>query len=135
MKSYTTIEGEIEVTLEQSISGYQSAFTEPLSEGSPALANVTVYERNPAARRKCIERYGSDCYACGFSFGDRYGEIAEGYIHVHHLRPLAITGVKHTVDPIRDLRPICPNCHAVAHLTSPPWSIAKLKRMIKENER
>jgi predicted HNH restriction endonuclease len=91
---------------------------------------VTVYERNPLARQQCIAHYGCTCFTCGFSFGEVYGEIADGYIHVHHLKAVARRGGEYVIDPIRDLRPICPNCHAVAHLRNPPLSIAELKRML-----
>ncbi|MFO0755958.1 MAG: HNH endonuclease [Byssovorax sp.] len=91
-----------------------------LVEGAAQQAWVSRFERNPLARRRCIEHHGSTCVACGFSFGDVYGDLAEGYIHVHHLAPLAETAEEREVDPIRDLRPLCPNCHAVAHLKSPP---------------
>jgi len=35
---------------------------------------------------------------------------------VHHLVPISKIGKKYRVDPIKDLRPVCPNCHAVIHL-------------------
>ena len=41
------------------------------------------------------------------------GREAEGYIHVHHLRGLSDVGGEYVVDPVNDLRPVCPNCHAV----------------------
>ncbi len=36
--------------------------------------------------------------------------MGEGFIHVHHLKPLSEVGYEYRVDPIRDLRPVCPNC-------------------------
>ena len=132
-KHYTTIhDAAIEARLSQVLDEYLSSLGEPLTDGSPKSASVTVYERNPIARQQCIAHYGSDCYACGFSFGSAYGESADGYIHVHHLKPISAKHGKRSVDPIRDLRPICPNCHAVVHLQNPPLSIVELKRMLKE---
>ena len=43
----------------------------------------------------------------------------EGFIHVHHLKPLAQIGEQYELDPINDLRPVCPNCHAMLHRASP----------------
>jgi hypothetical protein len=131
MKSYTTIDGTIEARLEDLLSEYQSSFAEPLSEGTSKAVLVTVYERNPLARQQCIAHYGTDCHACGFSFGKTYGETVDGYIHVHHLRAVSNRGGQYVVDPIKDLRPICPNCHAVVHLQTPPLSIMELKRKLK----
>ncbi len=130
-RSYATIDGAIETRLEELLDSYQSGFAEPLTEGISKSVSVTVYERNPIARQQCIEHYGAICFACGFSFGEVYGETAEGFIHVHHLKLVAEAGER-KVDPIKDLRPICPNCHAVIHLQNPPLTIVELKRMLKE---
>ncbi|HTW59082.1 MAG TPA: hypothetical protein VMD99_13200 [Terriglobales bacterium] len=126
-----TIDGAIEQRLEELLENYQASFAEPLTEGISKTVSVTVYERNPIARQQCIAHYGATCFACGFSFGDVYGETAEGFIHVHHLKAVARAGER-KVDPIKDLRPICPNCHAVIHLQNPPLSIVELKRMLKQ---
>jgi 5-methylcytosine-specific restriction protein A len=125
-KSYATIDGAIEARLEKLLTRYESLLT----EGSLRAVSLTVQERNPLARRLCVEHYGATCYVCGFSFGAAYGETAEGYIHVHHLEAMAGKREKRAVDPIKDLRPICPNCHAVAHLQTPPLKIEALKRML-----
>ncbi len=130
-RSYATIDGAIEKHLEEVLEGYQASLAEPLAEGASRSVSVTVYERNPLARQQCIAHYGPKCFACDFSFGEIYGETAEGFIHVHHLKAVAGAGER-KVDPIKDLRPICPNCHAVIHLQNPPLSIAELKRMLKK---
>ncbi|MDC9497701.1 MULTISPECIES: HNH endonuclease [unclassified Pseudoalteromonas] len=36
-------------------------------------------------------------------------------MHVHHIVPISDIGDEYQVDPIRDLRPVCPNCHAMLH--------------------
>ena len=87
-----------------------------LPEGAKQRVTVNKYERNPRARQRCIAHYGKKCCICGFSFGDTYGEVAEGFIHVHHVKPLSEIRTKYTVDPVKDLRPVCPNCHAVIHI-------------------
>ena len=103
-------------------------------EGSVYRLTVNAYERNPNARRRCIEKHGTDCCICGFSFGSAYTEIAKGYIHVHHLRPLNEIGKEYSVDPIEDLRPVCPNCHAVLHLRTPAYSIEEVKSLLSEGK-
>lgn len=94
-----------------------------LIEGAATSVTVTAYERNPIAREKCLQHYGNCCFACGFSFRETYGEGVTGCIHVHHLESVATRGGEHVVDPVKDLRPVCPNCHAVLHLTKPALSI------------
>jgi 5-methylcytosine-specific restriction protein A len=56
--------------------------------------------------------------------------LGEGFIHVHHLKPLAQIGEQYELDPINDLRPVCPNCHAMLHRASPALSIDALRALI-----
>jgi hypothetical protein len=88
----------------------------PYREGSKRSVVVNSYERDPRARQACLDHYGTSCVVCGFDFERAYGETASGFIHVHHLRSLADIGEEYVVDPVSDLRPVCPNCHAVIHL-------------------
>lgn len=104
---------------------------EPLYEGAQCQITVNAYERNAEARQKCIERYGTTCVICDFNFGRRYRKVAEGYIHVHHLTPLSEINEQYQVDPIIDLRPVCPNCHAVIHRRKPPYSIEEVKSFLQ----
>ena len=102
-----------------------------LVEGAACSITVNAYERNAEARLQCIEAHGTSCCICGFTFGERYGHVAEGYIHVHHLRPLSEIGIAYVVDPIDDLRPVCPNCHAVLHLGGRCRSIEEVQELVQ----
>lgn len=92
-------------------------------EGASRSVRVNVYERDPSARRKCIAKWGLKCSVCSFDFAERYGELGEGFIHVHHLKPLGEVGEQYELNPITDLRPVCPNCHAMLHRKMPALSI------------
>jgi hypothetical protein len=105
-----------------------------LVEGATCRVIVNAYERNPEARRRCIARYGTDCYVCGINLGQAYGLVAEGFIHVHHLRPLSEIGAEYVVDPERDLRPVCPNCHAVFHRRTPAFSLDEMRELLRNRE-
>lgn len=96
-------------------------------EGSVKSVVVNAYERNPKARAACLAHYGNSCYVCGFNFGEAYGSIGNGFIHVHHLIEISSIGKKYSVDPIKDLRPLCPNCHAMVHTQKPAISPEELK--------
>jgi hypothetical protein len=100
-------------------------------EGAIRTITVNAYERDPAARSQCIAAHGRNCCVCGFSFAARYGPVADGYIHVHHLRPLSEVGGAHVVDPVEDLRPVCPNCHAVLHRRIPAYSIEEVQAFLR----
>ncbi|MFT3848814.1 MAG: hypothetical protein QM739_09070 [Propionivibrio sp.] len=101
-----------------------------LTEGTVRQVMVNAYERNPAARSRCVEAHGATCVVCGFDFSEVYGADAAGFIHVHHLLPLSSISAEYEVDPVADLCPVCPNCHAVIHMTNPPRSISDVKAML-----
>lgn len=101
-----------------------------LPEGAKRKVVVNAYERNPLARAACIAHHGHRCQVCGVDLGERFGEIADGFIHVHHIVPIASIGRSYKVDPIRDLIPVCPTCHAVIHLQIPPLSVAEAKALL-----
>ena len=104
-------------------------------EGAVLTVSVNSYERNPKARRRCIDHYGERCSICGIDFGAVYGPVAQGFIHVHHLVPLSEIRKEYEVDPITDLRPVCPNCHAVLHLGSQVRTIDQVRELLdRSNE-
>ena len=88
---------------------------EKYHEGHVRSVKVDIYERSSIARGKCIEHYGTSCLICGLNFGDTYGELGEGFIHIHHLKPLHTIRKDYVVDYKKDLIPVCPNCHAMIH--------------------
>jgi len=102
-------------------------------EGSPQERLVRYYERSREARNDCIKMHKAICAVCGLCFGEKYGKEFENLIQVHHLRPLGFRNARKT-DAVKDLRPICPNCHAMAHWDKhkkPPRSIDELKKIVK----
>lgn len=86
-------------------------------EGAISRAEVNRYERSRWARAECLRHYGHECQVCSLDFEERYGDLGRGFMHVHHSTPLhEIAGnPEYRLDPIEDLRPVCPNCHAMLH--------------------
>ena len=109
------------------------ALIKALPEGAKKTIVVNAYERNPKARAMCLAHYGTNCTVCGFSFAQVYGECGAGYIHVHHIKPISEIGGSYNVDPVADLRPVCPNCHAMLHATIRVLSIDELKALLKRS--
>jgi 5-methylcytosine-specific restriction protein A len=99
-------------------------------EGAVKQVSVNAYERSAKAVSACKAHYGTACVVCDFDFSRVYGEIGRGHIHVHHLTQLADIGKDYKVDPVKDLRPVCPNCHSMLHQRRPPLTIDELKKMI-----
>lgn len=103
-----------------------------LVEGRAKLVSHIIRERNAEARKICIDEYGYSCVVCGFNFENKYGSLGKDFIHVHHITPLSETDYEKPVDPIEDLRPVCPNCHAMLHRSSPILTINELKLIFSE---
>lgn len=103
---------------------------ETVTEGAKKTVVVNKYERNLSARLRCIEKWGASCSVCDFNFEQTYGALGAGYIHVHHLVPLSKIGKEYRLDPVKDLRPVCPNCYAMLHRTGEVLPISVLRKQL-----
>jgi 5-methylcytosine-specific restriction enzyme A len=104
------------------------------AEGGKKHTLTTRYERNPKAREACLKHYGYKCKICGFDFEEEYGAIGKGIIHVHHVNKASYTNKEHSIDPIKELIPLCPNCHTVVHSKKEMFSIVEMKEIIKNQK-
>lgn len=107
--------------------------SEKFIEGAVHTILVNAYERNKEARMKCLDHYGAICCVCKFDFGKYYGSAFQGFIHVHHVKPISSIGKEYIIDPIADLRPLCPNCHAAVHAINPPYAIEQIEQLVEES--
>lgn len=105
------------------------------SEGARCTVSINAYERNPKARAACIAHHGLTCSVCGFNFVQIYGTLGEGFIHVHHINPIGKIGNEYEINPIKDLIPVCPNCHAMIHRTEPALTIEQLRNHLKATDK
>lgn len=103
------------------------------AEGASTIQRSVRYERDRRNRATAIALFGCQCQACELDFGDRYGEVAKGFIEVHHKTPLSALEADTIIDPARDLVPLCPNCHAVAHRQDPPFSVEEIRAMLRRS--
>ena len=88
---------------------------EALEEGAVKQVTSTRYERNRKARELCLAYHGKACRRCGIDFERDYGAAYADLIEVHHVVPISEIKEAYIVDPIKDLIPLCPNCHAMTH--------------------
>lgn len=114
----------VPVELETENSGY--------SEGDLKHIRANRYERNPLNRKLCLSIKGYNCTVCGMNFENRYGEIGHHFIHVHHITPVSQMGEGYVIDPVKDLVPMCPNCHAMLHRKDPPYLPQELIELINK---
>ncbi|HDR9251444.1 winged helix-turn-helix domain-containing protein [Burkholderia vietnamiensis] len=119
-------QGAMPFTEAQPSATYPDEVPQTFPEGGRYSITVNSYERNPDAREKCLVHYGYTCSVCKFDFEKRYGSRGKHFIHVHHLTPISSIQNNYEIDPIKDLRPVCPNCHAMLHRTNPPCSVEYL---------
>ena len=104
------------------------------SEGGAVQVQSNRYERNPLNRTACILVQGCTCKVCNMNFLGTYGELGSGFIHVHHTTPVSQLTPGYIIDPLTDLVPVCPNCHAMLHNENPPLSVNRLKEMMESFE-
>ncbi|MEV0089993.1 HNH endonuclease [Streptomyces sp. NPDC050738] len=83
------------------------------------LARWALYrERDRGLRDRKIKRALSrgqaiQCAVCTFDFRRTYGQLGDGYIEVHHVLPLHVSGPTET--RLDDLAFLCANCHRMCH--------------------
>ena len=105
-------------------------------EGAKKRIVVNAYERDPEAKRVCKEHYMKqkghiECQICGFNFGEKYGREYANMIHMHHIIPLNEIGKEYVINPVKDLLPVCPNCHMILH-SNGGISVEELKKKLEE---
>lgn len=110
----------------------KSKSAEGFEEGTASVTRTIRYERDRRNRAAAIAIHGTACLACGVELGVRYGMVAEGFIEVHHVVPVASMEAGYRVNPVQDLVPLCPNCHAVAHRQDPPLTVDEIKGLLRE---
>lgn len=96
------------------------------------MVPMNVYERNPEAIAVCLAHHGAICRVCAVDFRRRYGAIGDGFMQVHHLRQVGPADTGYVLDPVNDLVPVCPNCHAMLHRgREKPRSVEELRRIME----
>lgn len=103
-------------------------------EGAVRTIRVNRYERDPLARKECLDFHGPICQACGVDLRTIYGDdLGTRAIHVHHIRPMATRGGKpYSLNAKKDLVPLCPNCHNVIHKFDPVPTPKKFAKTIRK---
>lgn len=99
-------------------------------EGAPARRVHLAYERDPVARRRCLDARGYKCEVCGFDFEGRYGTVGTNFAEVHHLSPLA-AGEREYSDLRDELMVVCSNCHSMIHRRKEPYTPEEIRAMLR----
>lgn len=72
------------------------------------------------------------CEACGFDFKETYGVRGEGFIEVHHTKPLHTVAEDHKTS-VSDLALLCANCHRIVHATRQWLSVPEVRALLRSN--
>lgn len=92
------------------------------------------YERDKKNRKAAIKIHGLRCKVCDFDFQEKYGDLGQGFIEIHHKVPLYSLEEETLVNPYTDLVPVCSNCHRMIHRSMGiTYSVEELKKIIKNN--
>lgn len=62
----------------------------------------------------------------------KYGDLGKDFTHVHHIIPLNEIKEEYNVNPLTDLIPICPNCHAIIHRKNPAYTPNEIKAILRK---
>lgn len=108
--------------------------TEAHLEGGVKRVETNRYERDPVNRELCLTANGYVCKVCGFDFEKVYGDIGHHFIHVHHIVPVSKMDEAYVIDPVKDLIPVCPNCHAMLHRQDPPLLPSELIQLLEKHK-
>lgn len=101
-------------------------------EGRKLLRLHVVCERSASLVRNFKASLSSFvCQVCDFDFFQTYGELGRNYIEAHHTKPVAELKPGEKVS-IRDLIPVCSNCHRMLHRRTPPVGSEELIEIMVE---
>jgi 5-methylcytosine-specific restriction protein A len=127
LKRYNTIFA----TAEKDIEAFQTEESSTYKEGKLTTALINKHERNATLRAAAIQIHGTRCQACSFSFTETYGIHGEGFIEIHHLKPVSEYAGETNVNPSEDMAALCANCHRMVHRKPEhPLSLEELRQII-----
>lgn len=103
------------------------------AEGAEKLVMHLRRERSARLRKDKIAAVLASegvvqCEACGFDFGQVYGDLGREFGEVHHTQPISKGGERRT--KLHELAILCSNCHRMIHKTKPMWTVSKLRKLV-----
>ena len=131
------LEKEMEISNEFWLDPSEASGQESFKEGEKLRIEVNRYERSQKNRLMALAFHGYDCSVCDLNFVEKYGELGNDFIHIHHTVPVSKLKLNYQLDIKKDLIPVCPNCHAMLHkgdhLINRPFTVKELKKRMASN--
>lgn len=105
------------------------------TEGGRKLKQHKTIERDYKLPKKVKEKFlkknGSlYCEVCGFDFFKTYGDLGNGYIEAHHIKPLSKLEKEEIVTE-NDFNLVCANCHRMLHRKGENITAEDLKKLFR----
>ena len=106
-------------------------------EGKEVLKQHIVRERNKHLIDKAKEAFKKThggklyCEVCGFDFSYHYPSLGDGFIEVHHIKPVSKMKAGEKTK-ISDLVMVCSNCHSMIHRKKPWLTKTQLAKIYKK---
>lgn len=128
---------KVEGLATKNVPRYPEEGEEAFPEGRILYRTHRLRERNVALVKKAKTAWarmtGSiACRVCGFDFEAFYGDLGRGYIECHHDVPVSdLKPGSRTL--LRDLTPVCSNCHRILHRRRPWTSVEELSEIVRFN--
>ena len=96
---------------------------EEIKEGKLNIKQTKVKERSKKLREAALAYYTRNgticCSVCGFDFSKAYGDWGDGYIQIHHEKPIYQTTdegfSQYIAEALKSMKPLCANCHCMIH--------------------
>lgn len=104
-----------------------------VTEGELRYRTAEYKTRSRELRKAALDHYAVagrwKCNVCQFDFASAYPSIGDGYIQLHHLKPVAyLRGEPLRIeDALANVRLLCANCHQMVHRKHPPIPIDELR--------
>jgi hypothetical protein len=110
-----------------------------VEEGQEQSVTQSVRRRSRRLRSYAVAYYSNadgtiNCAGCCFEATRVYGYELSGLIEIHHTKPIALAGntVKPLREAVRDVVPLCPNCHRVVHAKAGQLlAVTELKALVQ----
>lgn len=110
-------------------------------EGTLTAATGNRRARSARLRQAALQHFSAggclQCEVCDFDFSAVYGERGQGYIEIHHRKPIFTYKEQDEAQTIQaafeNLVPLCANCHRMLHRRRDDvWTVERLKGEIHE---
>lgn len=108
---------------------------EDFPEGKVIYRLHKAYERSQSLKKRKKKNFKEEyghlfCQACGFDFGETYGDIGTDFIECHHTKPLSELTTPAS-SRAADLALVCSNCHRMIHRRRPWLGMNGLKSLFE----